>query len=81
MKPTGTMGAWYQWLFSDLRDFQRNSELKESFSHLYSLGHHLCLRALCYVRVLDDVVRKLGSDSIKTDYFRAITHCHRVCLN
>lgn len=53
--------------------------LKESFSHLYCLGHCLHLRALCFVCV-DDVIRKLNSDSIKRDNFRAITHCHRACL-
>lgn len=53
--------------------------LKEIFSHLYCLGHCLCLRVLCSV-CGDDVIRKLGSDSIKTDNFRAITHWHRFCL-
>lgn len=60
MKPKGTMGAWYHWLFSDLEDFQRNSELEKSFSHLYSLGHRLHLKALCYVCVLDGTVRTVG---------------------
>lgn len=74
------MGAWYHWLFSDLEDFQRNSELEKSFTHLYSLGHRLHLKALCYVRVLDGTVRKSASDSIETDNPRAISHGHRVYL-
>lgn len=57
-------------------EISKETELKESFSHFYSLGHHLCLKALCHVCMLGDVTRKLGNDSIRRENFKATYHCY-----